>query len=208
MTARGRAILWLGACVLAVALAVAFLDRPWASYAALHHEWRAWAKPLTWIANPVEPLSGLGLVAYAFLAYGKPARSRAWDIVLACSVAGLLALVSVIVLKNLAGRTWPETWVENNPSWVRDHVFAFVPLHGGRGYGSFPSGHSARIMAPFAVLWHTVPRLRAVWALPPALVVTGLLACNFHWISDCLAGLFVGFAAASAAFVLVQPAVK
>src|SRR5262249_33013519 len=61
----------------------------------------------------------------------------------------LLGGLSIIVasaikgeLKFIFGRTWPETWVGNNPSLIRDGVYGFHFFHGGRGYDSFPSGHT------------------------------------------------------------------
>jgi membrane-associated phospholipid phosphatase len=86
--------------------------------------------------------------------------------------------------------------VDNNPSWIRNHAFGFRPFHGGPGYASFPSGHTTRITAPFAVLWQHLPRFRLLWALPTLLVMIGLLAADFHWLSDCLAGIWLGAACA------------
>ena len=36
-------------------------------------------------------------------------------------------------LKVLLGRTWPETWINNNPFWIGNGAFGFEPLHGGAG---------------------------------------------------------------------------
>jgi membrane-associated phospholipid phosphatase len=116
--------------------------------------------------------------------------------VLAAACATLLAIAVVFVLKYAFGRMWPDTWVENNPSWIRNHDFGFMPFHGGPGYASFPSGHTTRITAPFAVLWQRMPRFRLLWVVPPLLVVIGLLAANFHFLSDCLAGIWLGAACA------------
>ncbi len=51
------------------------------------------------------------------------------------------------------GRDWPETWIDNNPSLIRDGAYGFHPFHGNSAYGSFPSGHTARTLAVAAVVW-------------------------------------------------------
>ena len=56
-------------------------------------------------------------------------------------------------LKIAFGRTWPETWTNNNPSFIRDGVFGFSPFHGGAGWASFPSGHETIVCAVAACLW-------------------------------------------------------
>jgi hypothetical protein len=64
--------------------------------------------------------------------------------------AGALCSISLIVaetiksqLKFACGRLWPETWVANNPSFIHDGAYGFNLFHGGAGYASFPSGHTA-----------------------------------------------------------------
>ena len=64
-------------------------------------------------------------------------------------------------LKFVFGRTWPETWVNNNPSFIRDGVYGFNWFHGGAGYASFPSGHMSVTCALAAVLWIWVSALAA-----------------------------------------------
>jgi membrane-associated phospholipid phosphatase len=71
------------------------------------------------------------------------------------------------------GRTWPESWQGDNPSWVRDGVFGFFPFHGGSGFGAFPSGHTTAFGTPVTILWLVWPKLRVVWVLLVAIVVIG-----------------------------------
>ena len=95
------------------------------------------------------------------------------------------------------GRPGPDTWIDNNPSWIRNHVFGFFPFHGGAGYASFPSGHTTAITAPCAVLWRAAPAFRPLAVVLVALVACGLLVSDYHFVSDVLAGLGVGTGAAS-----------
>ena len=90
------------------------------------------------------------------------------------------------------GRTWPETWIENNPSLVQNGVFGFNPFHGGPGFASFPSGHVAAVCAVITVLWWAYPNLRPIYAACVAAVAIGLIGANYHFLSDIFGGIFVG----------------
>jgi len=113
----------------------------------------------------------------------------------------LIGAVSCAVLVLLA--IGFETWT-NNPSWIKDGVFGFEPLHGGAGRFSFPSGHTTLITAPLVVLWICVPRLRMIWAALIALVVIGLLSADYHWLSDTIAGFYLGTATAVGMIALLR----
>ena len=95
-------------------------------------------------------------------------------------------------LKIAFGRTWPETWVRNNPSLIHDGAYGFHPFTTGPGYESFPSGHTTAVVAVMSVLWICYPRLRILYAAIGAAVVIGLIGANFHFLSDCIAGAFIG----------------
>jgi membrane-associated phospholipid phosphatase len=107
-----------------------------------------------------------------------------------------LSLASASAIKNqlkiVFGRTWPETWVCNNPSLIRDGVYGFNPLQTGAAFESFPSGHTSAIVAVTSVLWICYPRLRLLYALLIVAVVVGLIGANIHFLSDCIAGAFLG----------------
>lgn len=95
-------------------------------------------------------------------------------------------------LKLAFGRTWPETWMQDNPSLIRDGVDNFNPFHGGPGFASFPSGHMVAICAIMSVYWICWPRLRPISAICIAIAFFGLLGANYHFVSDLLAGAFLG----------------
>ena len=135
---------------------------------------------------------------------GRPV-TPAWRTAMQASFAILIAAISVILLKYAAGRLWPETWVRGapNPSWIGMHRFAFLPFHGGEGYQSFPSGHTARVGAPVCVLWRRLPRLRLVWVMPVPVIAGALIAADFHFVSDCISGAYVGAASAALAIMFL-----
>ena len=181
---------------LAVAASVLLLDRPVATAMhALHRP--AWCVWLTWIADVPVPgavlaLAGAGI---AWLCGWRP--GAAGRVLLAACIATLTADAAKDVLKHGFGRLWPETWVQNNPSWITNHRYGFAPFHGGPGWASFPSGHTTVITAPCAVAWrHTGGAFRPVWAALPSLVATGLLGADFHFLGDCIAGALLGLVCA------------
>jgi membrane-associated phospholipid phosphatase len=96
-------------------------------------------------------------------------------------------------LKFAFGRTWPETWVQANPSLIRDGVSNFNPFHGGPGFAAFPSGHMVAICAIMSVFWFLHPRFRPIYAICIGAVFIGLLGANYHFVSDLVAGGFLGF---------------
>src|SRR5947209_11870123 len=146
------------ACVVLSALSIAFVDRAvstW-SHATLHRP-----APLEWLTHIIDPFVpaasiALGAVAIAAVFGWRPGPlGRA---VIALSITVLIATVLKEELKFLFGRTWPETWVGNNPSWISDGVYRLEPLHGGRGWAAMPSGHMGLITAPCTVLCSIAPR--------------------------------------------------
>ncbi|HVI51653.1 MAG TPA: phosphatase PAP2 family protein [Candidatus Sulfotelmatobacter sp.] len=184
-------LMWLGL----IATSILWLDRPWAEFAyASQFKNIAVIRMLTEIAELGGSFSLAGLALAAFTALRGWRSPMVWRILLALLLALLVAGILKSGLKLAFSRTWPETWVENNPSWIRDGVFVFDFFHGGRGWGAFPSGHSTMIAAPMTVLWCALPRWRWLNACPVALVAAGLLLCDYHWISDVVAGIGLGIA--------------
>jgi membrane-associated phospholipid phosphatase len=181
------------ATVVAVAVAYALLDRPIAFYSAAHFAKKPWFDALTQIP---EYLGRFGILVFVVSGtYGLIGRPlpRPLAVLLTSSVSLVVAAAVKEALKFAFGRTWPETWVQNNPSLIRDGVYGFNPFHGGQGYASFPSGHTTATCAFVAVLWICCPRFRAVYAVVVAAVVIGLLGADYHFLSDTIAGGFLGW---------------
>lgn len=82
-------------------------------------------------------------------------RTAPWDWVAPQATLGVLG---VSLLKFAFGRTWPETFYQNNPSLLSDGVYGFHPFQGGVAYSAFPSGHAAVAAAVATVLWVYYPR--------------------------------------------------
>jgi membrane-associated phospholipid phosphatase len=182
----------LGITAVAVAASFLWLDRPIATFA--HHattQSPVFAE-LTYLPEPLVPVSlvvlfALGLWALAGQPLHKPHR-----VALLCGVSLIVAEACKNELKYIFGRTWPETWVNGNPSLIHDGAYGFNFFHGGVGYASFPSGHTTAVCAVVSVLWISYPRLRILYAAVLAAVVIGLIGADYHFLIDIIAGSFVG----------------
>ncbi len=191
---------WLGlaaVCVAVVVVSMLLIDRPVATYMSAH------TRPLGLLRWTVElhrwadEASLVIIVACALLAAAaprhRPARLTATLFLTAATVIVTRAIKDQLQLA--FGRTWPETWVDDNPSYIRDRVFRFDFFRGGEAFSSFPSGTTATITAMFAVAWFWYPRGRILYATAIGLVVGTLLTSNFHFVSDIVAGGFIGMSA-------------
>ena len=195
-SAGARVWLLTGPGLLTLVVCSYFLaDRPLATLA--HEElwpWRRAFDALTHLIDPLPPLAGLVLL----WTMGVVARGRTIGPVLEDLVRAAGGLCCAIVVKDQLkyafGRTWPETWINGNPSFFRDGAYGFVPFHGGPGWFAFPSGHATTICAAAAAAWMLWPRGRPLYALAAVLVAIGLIGADYHWLSDIIAGGAVGTA--------------
>lgn len=125
--------------------------------------------------------------------------------ILLCDIGVLAADAIKGQLKYVFGRTWPDSWDPQVLSFIRDGVYGFNLFHDGRSFESFPSGHAAVAAAVTSVLWMLFPRPRAVWAICLAAADSGLVLLNLHFLSDVVAGTFVGVSAGLFTVTLFAP---
>jgi membrane-associated phospholipid phosphatase len=109
-----------------------------------------------------------------------------------CAISTLASTVIKDQLKFVFGRTWPDTWGPGIVSFVRDNVYGFHFFQSGKSFESFPSGHAAVAAAVLSVIWILFPNLRVFCTIGLIAVDIGLVALNLHFLSDVLAGSFVG----------------
>jgi membrane-associated phospholipid phosphatase len=184
----------IGFCLTTAAgvLSYFWLDRPIALF--VHEQLRGFDvfEMLTYVSAITTPLVVIVFAAAALRVLIGRALSRL-QTVIALSVASLAISEAIKVqLKFAFGRTWPETWVRDNPSFIRDGIYGFNPFHGGPGFAAFPSGHMSAICAVMSVLWICYPKFRLLYALVMAVVGIGLIGADFHFLSDVIAGAFLG----------------
>jgi membrane-associated phospholipid phosphatase len=182
----------LALTTLAVAVSYQWLDRPIAYFAHAHFHNEPSFSRLTRIPEFFAPLAVLAFIVLGLRALMEKPLTRLEAVTLLCALSLVVASAIKDQLKLGFGRTWPETWVRDNPSLIRDGVYGFHPFHGGGGFASFPSGHTTAVVAVVSVLWICYPRFRMLYALFVAVVVIGLIGADFHFLSDCIAGAFLG----------------
>jgi membrane-associated phospholipid phosphatase len=185
----------LAAIAGAVAGSYIWIDRPLAlfSHSYLRDYWVF--DRLTLIPEWFPLIAVLLLVAFGARALTGRSLSTPGRVAALGSISLIAARAIKDQLKFAFGRTWPETWAHDNPSFIRDGIYGFHPFHGGAGFDAFPSGHATAICAVMSVLWLCYPKLRALYALCAVAVSIGLIGANYHFLGDVIAGCFLGASA-------------
>jgi membrane-associated phospholipid phosphatase len=116
-----------------------------------------------------------------------------------CSCSVIVAVATEMIFKRVFGRGWPD------PTFVRDHLYGFHLLHGETHWDSFPSGTASVSAAILAVLWILKPRVRAAGLLIVILVIAAVVVTNYHWLSDVIAGAFLGISIGWSTVRLLHP---
>jgi membrane-associated phospholipid phosphatase len=119
---------------------------------------------------------------------------------LLCSWSAMWGLAAETIFKGMSGRSWPD------PAYVRNHLYGFHFLQGDPRASAFPSGHAIIATAIVTVLWIRIPRLRILSVLVALAVVTVLVVNNFHWVSDVIAGAYLGVSIGWMTVRLLHPA--
>ncbi len=113
-------------------------------------------------------------------------QRRAWSMRLAFIAASIgVAGLGVNLLKILCGRYRPGEWFEHRQ-------YGFEPFTVGYDQNSFPSGHAMVAGAVAATLCILFPRAWRVWVLAGVIVASTRLFTGSHYLSDVVAGLYLG----------------
>lgn len=181
------------AVVMIIAICYQWLDRPLAlamHRAVVSHEYSWWTM-LTRIPNPLIPIAAAVFIGLSIRLLRRSKVSGVQGVAFVAAVATIVTEVCKEQFKFLFGRSWPESWSGTNPSFIRDGIYGFHPLHGGN-YNAFPSGHTATACAVLAVLWVHYPKGWPLWLAGGVATAGGLVVLNYHFLSDVVAGAFLG----------------
>lgn len=96
------------------------------------------------------------------------------------------AYVLKSVLKPLFGRVNTRYWLDHQSEPD------FIWFRGGDWHNGFPSGHMAVFTAFMVSVWLFYPRLRPVCLVFMIVLGVALIATNYHFLSDVLAGALLG----------------
>jgi membrane-associated phospholipid phosphatase len=196
-----KLLTWFAAAaftILSVGISVAWLDRPIAFF--VHHIFGSFLMLSRFTGTPsfFSPLAVLVFLVFV----GRRAAFRPWgklDVALIlgeCSI--ILTKPIVTLMKFVFGRTWPQY---HDPSLIDNGVYGFNYFHSGPTFESFPSGHMASICALIFVFWACYPKHRLLYAVCIIAMASALIVGNYHFVSDVIAGGFVG---GSSAWLMVS----
>ena len=139
----------------------------------------------------VVPISGAVFFLCGYAAFGRR-LSRFGE---AAMLAGLSAILAFAICDFLL-----------KPVFGRQTVYYYLPdprLHGFRfmqgGYrSSFPSGHTAIVVSMLTVFWRYYPRWVLLYSALFLVAAIVLVVGEWHFVSDIVAGAFLGAASALA----------
>lgn len=182
-------------CALLVVLSYFFVDRP-VAWAVYNHDIRT-RFPFLQSVSYTEPiLVFLAVLSFLyFLIKYISFKVAAFDeILLRASIScAVSSFVVDFFLKSFVHRAWIDTWVGNNLSLISNNVYGFTISEGyEKAYASFPSGHTAVALSVITVFWFCYPKGRPVYFLFVFYVVIGLIGMDYHFVSDVIAGGFIG----------------
>ena len=190
-----RTLIATAVCIAAVFICYFWIDRPVAFFVYRHHINAI--QVFRWLTYPPPEVQNWSALVVTILVV-----RRAWRPFLRWQKVLLVACISLIVaddfrisLGDVCGRYWPETWTHDNPSLIGTGTYGFHAFQRGDDIGSFPSGHACRILG-FAAVWIiAMPRSRTVQIVVIVLcapMLVSLVAMNYHFVSDVIAGSVLG----------------
>ena len=173
-----------------VALCVRFLDIPVALYVRDHlYANSKWSR----LTSEIPDLLLMVVLLTTFAAcsiYLVRTKKGIYDA--ATRFAKLLAWVAPVsylakvALKFMFGRVNTRQWL-NEPD-----LYGFYWFQGRANCQGFPSGHMIVVVTILAVVWRFSPKSRPFCLVTACLLGIALMATNYHFLSDVIAGAYVG----------------
>ena len=136
-----------------------------------------------------EPVAALAVAILIARRVASRSVGRPDIVLLLVSLSAVIGLALKAPLKFMFGRAWPQTL-------FRHDIYGFYPFQTNAAFGAFPSGHMAAICAALSVLWVYYPRFRWFYLVVAILSAAGLVAANYHFVGDVIAGAFLGVTSA------------
>ena len=170
-----------------------WLDKPIALW--IHHLFGATHVPTAFVESPFSStsfISALIFVVCGLVAISGHRFSTFGTTITMCAISAVSTILIKDQLKFIFGRTWPDSWGQGILSLVRNGVYGFHYFHHGQSFESFPSGHAAVAAATLSIPWILAPRLRVFATTFIFAADLGLVILNLHFLSDVMAGTFLG----------------
>jgi hypothetical protein len=97
-----------------------------------------------------------------------------------------ISYILKLCLKYIFGRITTRAWL------VHPELYGFNWFHGGGIYDGFPSGHMLVFTTLIAAFWRFYPRYRYTCIILLLLLAVALIATNYHFLGDVVAGMYLG----------------
>ena len=188
----GQLTAWtVGAGFVAIS-AILWIDRPLALFLHSHSEWKPPAEAIQLLGFGTPYLVVFGTAFVALRWGGLLPRLRPWaDGMREAALVPAFLLVSIAasgvavdLLKVLFGRARPKLL-------FADGTYDFGWLGLAADYWSFPSGHTAAVVALATALWCLWPRHVLFYIALASVVAASRVVTGAHYLSDVIAGGFV-----------------
>jgi membrane-associated phospholipid phosphatase len=190
-----RLLLVFVVTVFLTAISFVYLDKPIAYWADSHHPIpHGILKIISEIPKIFDVISALAVFVVHIFSWVIGRVSPLMSNLTLSSIALVITDFWVEWLKYTFGRYWPRTWVDNNPSLLdtRDYGFHFF-FSKDQAYQAFPSAHTALTIAVVTFLALRYPRLRIPAIVVGLSVALSLIALNYHFLGDTIAGAGIGW---------------
>jgi membrane-associated phospholipid phosphatase len=93
----------------------------------------------------------------------------------------------------------------NTRVWLQAHeTYGFHWFQGGGPFCGFPSGHMAVFTTLLAVLWRVCPRWKYQYLFAGTVLAAALIATNYHFVGDIVAGAYLGMMVEGAVYRLIS----
>jgi membrane-associated phospholipid phosphatase len=186
-------LLWLAVTAALAIVAYFFVDRPVTFF--VRDAGLKSIRLLKWLTRPPEAfviLSPFVLLAGLLRRWFGP-WTRSEKVAVVAAVSTVCTAGAAGLLKMTFGRYCPDG-AEGVPSLLHGGAYGFEPFHAGAAYWAFPSGHTACTVSVLAVVGAAIPRWRLVCWTASATVAAALVALNYHFVGDVVAGAWLGWA--------------
>lgn len=177
----------LFACGGLALFSVLWIDRPVAEFAHAHSPTVSMLQHAARLPDGLLVMAIFAPFAAALLAGSRWPFRPLTEVATLCGFSVLWTTCTVeFLLKRSFGRSGPG-------AWLNDRIYTLHPF-GGRTepLRDFPSGEAALLAAVLSILWNFYPRWRALYVFVFCAESFLLVLLNWHFVSDTLAGGFVG----------------
>ncbi|WP_186648680.1 phosphatase PAP2 family protein [Fluviispira vulneris] len=150
-------------------------------------------KSLSATPNIILPILAVYVILFIFIVK-KFMHNKLFQMFFCATLSVVLAAQIKDILKYLFGRYWADTWFNNNPSLLVNNVYGFQFFQ--KANSSFPSGHTTVTFAFCTVCLLYYPKYKYLFIIPMITVCIGQIGMHYHFVSDVIAGGFLGYAVA------------